>query len=121
MSFSNTSLSATVLVDEEMVTETEISSEGLFGKKKKGKASKKDAFSCKKKKGPNIYSAKNSGGKSRRVKYTHLMSTRKKMKNNTNTVFSDTKKRYNIFDKKKKDNKAAKSVDRGRKSKKQPK
>ncbi len=51
-----------------------------------------DAFKSKSKKGPNIYSPKKKGGKSRTKQYQQ--STSKKKSNRKNATFSSSKKRY---------------------------
>ena len=90
--------------------------EGIFGDKKKGKTSKKDAFSCKPKKGPNIYSSKPPHTSSRSKLYTHSVS-RKRVKKSNQSVFSATKRRYNVVSKKS-DGNSSKRENRGRQSKK---
>jgi hypothetical protein len=102
----------------EMVMEPESGVLEFLGLKKNKK--KKDAFTCKTKKRPNIYSSNPPGTKSRSKLYTHSIS-RKKVKNDNQTVFSATKSRYNLFGKKKSDKKSDKSIFGGRKSKKQAK
>ena len=69
--------------------------DAIFGHKKR--SGKKGGHSCNaNKKEPNIYSANPPKFKTKGDQYTFLMASRKKMKNNNNSVFSYTKKRYNI-------------------------
>ena len=82
-----------------------------FGQKKR------DAFSGKSKKGPNIYSSKAPRTKSRSKLYGHSIS-KKKLKRKNKSVFSSSKSRYKSVNSKPKGkgDKGAKSSSGGRKS-----
>ena len=78
---------------------------------------KKDAFSGKSKKGPNIYSSKGPRTKSRSKLYGHSIS-KKKLKKKNKSVFSSSKRRYKstVNSKPSKGDKGGKSASGGRKS-----
>ena len=82
-----------------------------FGQKKR------DAFSGKSKKGPNIYSSKGPRTKSRSKLYGHSIS-KKKLKKKNKSVFSSSKRRYKstVNSKPNKGDKGGKSASGGRKS-----
>lgn len=88
--------------------------EGLFGNKKK--KSKKDPYSCKSKKGPNIVCSKPPRTKSRSKLYMHAMSKKSVSGVTKQTPFSYTQPRYNLFGDDKKNQKTSKKEDRGRQS-----
>ena len=87
------------------------SANDIFGQKRK------DAFSGKSKKGPNIYSSKAPRTKSRSKLYGHSVS-KKKLKKKNKSVFSSSKSRYKSVNSKAKGkgNKGARSSSGGRKS-----
>jgi hypothetical protein len=84
---------------------------GQFWKKKEGSVSskrksssssptkKRDAFSGKSKKGPNVYSSKGPKTKSRSKLYRHSIS-KKRLKKKNKSVFSSKKRRYKFVNSK---------------------
>ncbi|PCJ26184.1 MAG: hypothetical protein COA97_06460 [Flavobacteriales bacterium] len=107
-----------ILIGLFVLCSTANSSYGQFWKKKGASSNKKrDAFSGKSKKGPNIYSSKPPRGKSRSKLYGHSIS-KKRLKKKNKSVFSSTKRRYKSLNSKPKGkgDKGAKSSSGGRKS-----
>ena len=81
-----------------------------------GQKRKRDAFSGKSKKGPNIYSSKPPRGKSRSKLYGHSIS-KKKLKRKNKSVFSSKKRKYkSVNAKPSKGDKGAPGSSGGRKS-----
>ncbi|PCI94378.1 MAG: hypothetical protein COB15_14385 [Flavobacteriales bacterium] len=105
-----------ILIGLFVLCSTANNSYGQFWKKKGG-SSKKDAFSGKSKKGPNIYSSKPPRGKSRSKLYGHSVS-KKRLKKKSGPGFSSTKGRYKstVNSKPKKGGKGTSGSSGGRKS-----
>ena len=83
-----------ILIGLFIICSTANDSYGQFFKKKgTSSANRRDAFSGKSKKGPNIYSSKGPKTKSRSKLYGHSIS-KKRLKTKNNSVFSSRKRRY---------------------------